>query len=303
MNYKDKYIKYKTKYLNFTKQYAGSGIITPVVLLCSHQGRIACLIHDITGKILDKNLQNCSIVKLSIIDDSISLEIVYVGEIICDGVCSIAEKNKYYGETFKFALNKTAKKKIKNIFKKNIVIYMVRHGDGKHLVLKRKGVFAKIGQNIADRFKSSENKILRDARLTIEGIEQAQRAGEELNCLLDNDFIDFIFFSDLERTRQTIAGMLSKIESKKISKKVRTIVLPCSHEVEYKKDGSNCDGIGFLEDVKRRFITENIPRVDNIDEFPLYMKISNKKDLKIDISSYSDFYNPEQTKEKLVSTT
>ena len=297
IDYKNKYIKYKIKYLDLIKQNAGADD-TKVVLLCSHQGRLACLIHALTGNKLEKNLQNCSIVKLSIINDSISLEIVYVGEIICDGVCSIAENNKYYQEKFQFTLNEIAKKKIKNIFSNNVVIYMVRHGDGEHLVLKRKGVFAKIGQNIKDRYKSSDEKILRDARLTEDGKKQAQRAGDELNCLLDNDSIDFIFFSDLERTRQTIAEMLSKIESNKISKNVRTIVLPCSHEVGYKKDGSNCDGIGFIEDIKRRFITENIPRLDKIEEFPSSMKISNEKNIDIDISNYSDFYNPEQATEQ-----
>jgi hypothetical protein len=175
---------------------------------------------------------------------------------------------------------------------------MVRHGDGEHLALKRKGVFAKIRKNISDRFKSSDEQILRDARLTEDGKKQAQRAGDELNCLLDNDSIDFIFFSDLERTRQTIAEMLSKIESNKISDNVRTIVLPCSHEVGYKKDGSNCDGIGFIEYIKRRFITENIPRLDKIKDFSLSMKISNEKFLKIDIDNYSNFYNPELSTEQ-----
>jgi broad specificity phosphatase PhoE len=298
IDYKDKYIKYKIKYLDLIKQYAGT-YNTKVVLLCSHQGRLACLIHALTGNKLEQNFKNCCIIKLSKIEDVFSLEIVYEGEIICDRVCSTTENNKYYQEKINFKLDETATKIIRNLFRNNnVVIYMVRHGDGEHLALKRKGVFAKIRKNISDRFKSSDEQILRDARLTEDGKKQAQRAGDELNCLLDNDSIDFIFFSDLERTRQTIAEMLSKIESNKISDNVRTIVLPCSHEVGYKKDGSNCDGIGFIEYIKRRFITENIPRLDKIKDFSLSMKISNEKFLKIDIDNYSNFYNPELSTEQ-----
>jgi broad specificity phosphatase PhoE len=301
IDYKDKYIKYKIKYLDLIKQYAGT-YDTKVVLLCSHQGRLACLIHALTGNKLEQNFKNCCIIKLSKIEDVFSLEIVYEGEFVfeCNDNKTACEKKateegKYYKNNENL-LNPKAKDIIQDLFpNNNVVIYMVRHGDGEHLALKRKGVFAKIGQNISDRVKSSDKKILRDARLTNEGKKQAQNAGEELNCLLDNNSIDFIFFSDLERTRQTIAEMLSKIESNKISDNVRTIVLPCSHEVGYKKDGSNCDGIGFIEYIKRRFITENIPRLDKIKDFPQNMPIQQPRIISIDTSRYSEFYNPKIT--------
>ena len=71
---------------------------------------------------------------------------------------------------------------------------MVRHGDGKHLELKRKSTLDKIKQNIFDRFKSSDEQILRDAQLTLEGIEQAKKAGDALANLLGDTSIDSIFF-------------------------------------------------------------------------------------------------------------
>ena len=235
IDYKNKYIKYKIKYLGLIKQYAGTK--AKVVLLCSHQGRLACLIHALTGDELGKNFKNCCIIKLSKINKVISLEIVYEGEFIFEctdntAACEIkkaAEEAKYHENNVMFILNQKAKDIINFLFPNNVVIYMVRHGDGEHLALKRKGVFAKIGQNIKDRFKRSDEKILRDARLTKEGITQAQHAGKKLAILLGDQKIDFIFFSDLERTRQTIAGMLSEIKLDKIPNSA--IVLQCSHEV------------------------------------------------------------------------
>jgi broad specificity phosphatase PhoE len=293
IDYKSKYIKYKTKYLNFIKQHAGEDDIT-VVLLCSHQGRISCLIHSLTGKKLEKNFKNCCIIELSIINGNITLKIVYVGDVVCNEGCSISNE-QYYEEIIEFTLDCKAQERISKLFKKNTIIYIVRHADGEHLALKRKGIFAKIGQNISDVFKNSEDKLLRDARLTLIGEKQAINAGEKLNNLLDKKSIDFIFFSDLERTRQTIAKMLSKIDNTKIKAKAKAIILPCSHEVGYKENGSNCDGQGFFEDIKRSVVTENIPRVDKIEDLPKKLKISKEIEINIDSDIYSEFYNPQPT--------
>jgi broad specificity phosphatase PhoE len=303
IDYKNKYIKYKMKYLDLINQYAGTD--PKVVLLCSHQGRLACLIHDLTGNKLVQNFKNCCIIKLSKIEKDISLQIVHEGELVFECTDAIAyavkaeEEDKYYKNNEIFKLNQKAKDIINFLFPNNVVIYMVRHGDGEHLALKRKGVFAKIGQNIKDRFKSSDKQILRDARLTEEGIIQAQLAGKALKTLLGNKKIDYIFFSDLERTRQTIAGMLSQIQTDKIPN--RAIVLHCSHEVGYKKDGSNCDGERILDGIKRGLIIENLPKVDKIQDFQKDMQINEQKKISIDINRYSNFYNPNtQTESKKV---
>lgn len=299
IDYKNKYIKYKIKYLVLIKQYAGTN--EKVVLLCSHQGRLACLIHALTGNKLEKQFKNCCIIELKKIEGNISIKIVHAGEIVwkCSdknsSTCAIkeaAEEGKYYPNNILFQLNRKAIDIINFLFPTNIVIYMVRHGDGEHLALKRQGDIAKIGQNIKDRFKSSNEQILRDARLTEAGKTQAHNAGKALQTLLQNKSIDFIFFSDLERTRQTIEGILSEIDTEKIPESA--IVLPCSHEVGYKEDGSKCDGEGILADIKRGLIIENIPREDKIKDFP--QNLSNTgKNISIDISRYSQLYNPTQT--------
>jgi broad specificity phosphatase PhoE len=304
IDYKSKYIKYKLKYLDLIKQHAGTDPI--IVLLCSHQGRLACLIHAIIGKKLDKKFKNCCIIKLSKIGDNISLEIVYEGELVfdkCKDAPEICQKKiddenkKYYNNSFQFELDEQAKKKIKYFFlDKNIIIYMVRHGDGEHLALKRKGFFAKFSKNIKDRFTSSDEQILRDARLTSEGITQAVRAGDALADLLGDTRIDSIFFSDLRRTRETIEAMLSsqKIDAAKIPN--TAIVLPCSHEVDYKQDGRDCDGKGLFADMKRSYSIENLPGENKITKFPneLNIKPNNKKIIVIDNSSYANYYNPEE---------
>ena len=88
--------------------------------------------------------------------------------------------------------------------------------------------------------------------------------------------------------------MLSQIQSNRISDNVRTIVLPCSHEVDYKA-GRNCDEGLFAN-------TENIPRVDKIKDFPKEMEIKSIesteqiKKIKIDTDTYSRYYNPSNTK-------
>ena len=119
IDYKSKYIKYKLKYLDLIKQHAGTN--PKIVLLCSHQGRLACLIHAITGKKLDNKFKNCCIIKLSKIGDIISLEIVYEGELVfkkCKDASQVCqqkiddENKKYYKNSFQFELDEKAKKKI-----------------------------------------------------------------------------------------------------------------------------------------------------------------------------------------------
>jgi phosphohistidine phosphatase SixA len=301
-----KYIKYKLKYLDLIKQHAGTDPI--IVLLCSHQGRLACLIHALIGKKLDKKFKNCCIIKLSKIGNNISLEIVYEGELVlkeCKDAPKVCkqktddENKEYYNNNFKFDLDEQAKQKINYFFRdKKIIIYMVRHSDAEHLELKRKSKWAKIKQNIFDRFTSSDKQVLRDAQLTFEGRNQAIRAGDKLAELLGDTSINYIFFSDLRRTKDTIEEMLSSKNIKAAKIPDTAIVLPCSHEVSYKEDGRNCDGEGLWAKINRSYSIENLPGKNKIPDFVNELNIQpNKKKICIDNSSYAEYYNPEETEE------
>jgi len=105
--------------------------------------------------------------------------------------------------------------------------YLVRHGDGIHNKAKADGKKGIFGPNLID------------AELTLDGKSQAIEAGNKLKSLLGHTPIDYLFASDLKRTRQTLEGVLGQgiLLS---NPKSNVIILPCSHELDYKKN--SCDG-------------------------------------------------------------
>uniref|UniRef100_A0A6C0DEL3 Uncharacterized protein n=1 Tax=viral metagenome TaxID=1070528 RepID=A0A6C0DEL3_9ZZZZ len=107
------------------------------------------------------------------------------------------------------------------------VFYIGRHGQAEHN-LKR------------------ATHLITDTDLTELGKNQALRAGENLkNVLIKNrEYINYVFASDLIRTRQTIENILKGMNMNKYVKKLyfpkEIIILPCSHELKYNSKGL-CD--------------------------------------------------------------
>jgi hypothetical protein len=107
------------------------------------------------------------------------------------------------------------------------VFYIGRHGQAEHN-LKR------------------ATHLITDTDLTELGKNQAFRAGENLkNILIKNrEYINYVFASDLIRTRQTIENILKGMNVNKYVKNLyfpkEIIILPCSHELKYNSKGL-CD--------------------------------------------------------------
>jgi len=150
---------------------------------------------------------------------------------------------------------------------KKCVFYMVRHAKSVH--------------NDWHGLWQKTNMKIKDTELTLDGIYQAVRAGmvlneilktgnnkqsrmnDNLNGLLSSDLkedstgvkLNFYFTSDLVRTRQTLACILSQVNENYLTLNQGIIftILPCSHELPFSKDG-NCDSkINF----KQAFTQEN----------------------------------------------
>jgi len=252
-----KYLKYKFKYLNLknknlnekvnmenTENMVGSNLETCNSLIVTHNSRLRCFLEDVAGDffkeyiaLISKNInkhntgkiknideirfKNCCILKICFQKDKVSIEMIY------EGVVN-NRKNGYYFTNNLYSMVDIPFLKIDNIplskfnlsegdLKKNYNFYVVRHGEGTHNINK------------------SIIKIERDPILTDDGKKQAIGAGK----ILDKEKIkfDYLFSSKLFRTRETIAGIMNEIDK---NSKLNIIILPCSHELNFFKNGK-CD--------------------------------------------------------------
>ena len=180
-----------------------------------------------------ERFMNCSILEVTINMDTITINLIYSG--------NLAEKKpeRVYFVTqpdYEEIKNKSPQElgykptpffevSVKNNFyplngKDKFVFYIVRHGQGTHNVK-----------------KSMET----DTSLTGTGTGQAYAAGDYFRKYISYGYAkmpQFLFISDLKRTRQTLENFLSGTKTRI---RAPIAVLPCSHELIYKKDG-NCDG-------------------------------------------------------------
>jgi hypothetical protein len=115
-----------------------------------------------------------------------------------------------------------------NNFAKGIdeyVFYIGRHGQAEHNL------------KFATHLKT-------DTDVTKLGKEQAFRAGKILSMMLkkNKENINYVFASDLTRTRQTIENILNGMNTNQKQKYFpkEIIILPCSHELKYNSKGL-CD--------------------------------------------------------------
>lgn len=163
------------------------------------------------------------------------------------------------------------------------VFYIVRHGQAEH--------------NIYPKFQVIRKK---DTSLTdIIGNNQAVNAGRALAGLLkfyNDNTIDYIFCSDLLRTRQTILNICKGIylTDKDINLPSKMVVLPCANELSYFKN-SNCD-FKTASDAGAKFAAENFPKC-NMNEIENSSSpcIQIKDDetgltISVDWSFYTPFY-------------
>jgi broad specificity phosphatase PhoE len=223
IDYKTKYHKYKTKYLNFIKQNSamqigGEGEI-PIAVVCTHGDIIKCLLKELTGVELLKSeiFSPCSIVLLKLrkseteTDLNSSAELKY-GNTIIKNIEMVRDK-------FEWKFN-TSSGPLANV---EADIYLVNQSSNEE----QPWWFNFYGLRDNRNLPLDEN-----------GKNLARPAGFELSKFINKQKINVIGVSDLIRTHQTMEIML-QIYFNKENLPNTFYVLPCNYEIEYNKD--ECD--------------------------------------------------------------
>lgn len=258
---KKKYIYNKKKYINLK-----GGANEENIILVTHNARLRCFVTDISGqnnlnkdqRFKEIRFKNCCILKLTLQQNNqnATLEMIYSGSIE-EGSAKVGEGQAYY-VNMKPNNQEVIFKKINfdiellnikaSAIKINCNIYLIRHGEAQHNVNPRRINFKK------------------DTLLTKKGIEQTQKAADELiNYFKESKKtinIRYYFCSELKRTRETMGYILEKayLEKYKKDKKLELdkstviiTVLPCAHEIKFDKAGK-CDqkpqGINAPENIQ-----------------------------------------------------
>jgi broad specificity phosphatase PhoE len=174
---------------------------------------------------------------------------------------------------------------IKNI-KNDFTFYLVRHGQAEH--------------NLYTKTKIIRKK---DTSLTEIGDKGAYKAGVAINNYLkENDFLKYLFTSDLIRTKQTLGGILRGIASKHLfisENTVNVIVLPCSHELAFVSDGKCDASVNIAQPFtseNKMFCTKLNNYNNNTPEFENCVRFNSRTSdnvniiINIDWSHYGEFY-------------
>ena len=256
-----------------------------VSLIFSHNSRMQCFMERF--KIPRNNdkekirFKNGAIIKLVVENNRITPSLVYEGELDEKETKKIVKKGAYYTKN-----TNTKNKNVKNLKSKvgndvnlsdrfkifsdffepnslNILehltkktveldptqkyeFYIIRHGQGIHngVELSKKILFG---------------SYYKDAILTATGKEQASRSGEALNKILGDSKVNYLFATDLRRTRETLVEVLGKLTNQLNLKNPKIIILPCSHEisVEKNKGDKSCDEAEASK--LERMAVENFP--------------------------------------------
>lgn len=296
-------------------------------MIGTHNARLRCTLikffsisdqkNDIRlGKLIKKlRLQNCCILRLDITNYTFTLDLIYSGEIdpgenkvdyrywIADNDINYdMDKKTPSGEPVYYKFQKLTgnlnnlidladvKMMSNTNFKyndnMNYTFFMIRHGQAEHNVWK-KG-WHKMGK---------VNVSKKDTELTRLGKEQGEHAGNYFKMYLKINripSIHFLFVSDLYRTRQTIEQMLAVLNIKdKRNTSYNFIVLPCSHETKFSKNGKCDDAINWAQP----FTAENKMSCFQYDKAPDQLKakcktfdIQLKEKNRITINVFWGFY-------------
>jgi len=183
----------------------------------------------------------------------------------------------------------TKEKKIDIGTDKIYEFYIIRHGQGIH-------------NGVSKYIKIASVQWYKDATLTDTGKKQARNSGVALNKILVGSKVNYLFATDLRRTRETLVEVLGKLTNQLNLKNPNIIILPCSHEMSVEKDknGKSCDEVESSK--LGRMAVENFPSCVMGHGFSLkgtFRKFGFDKDkgckeqngYPIDWSYYLAFYN------------
>jgi broad specificity phosphatase PhoE len=289
MTFKDKYLKYKIKYLNYLnlKTQFGSGN-TYTSIIVTHNGKLRCLLDKLgfsdneNHNTREKKFMNCVILKLEITSNQMSIKMIDQGNLSKDDKYSL----KPYFTTF----DKILDNGLPEVGNNKFIFYLIRHGDGTHNKAKIRGT----------------NEKIIDPSLTKIGEEQCIEVGRKLSAHLENWTLDpqgkaansevnFLFVSELVRTRQSLYYILKGgIDFKPIYEKFnKVIVLPCSREIVYLTDSCDVNQASTQENemLCNPEISENLDYCNNLPPINL-----NSNNLLIDWSYYTDFHGIQNIK-------
>jgi len=262
MTFRDKYLKYKIKYLNYLnlniKQIGSGNIFTSIII--THNGKLRCLLDKLgfsdqgNYNVREKKFMNCVILKLEITSNQMSIKMIDQG--------NLSKDDKYSLKPYFTSFDKTLDHGLVEAEDNKFIFYLIRHGDGYHNKAKILGT----------------NQKIKDPSLTKIGEEQCIEVGKKLGDLQ----VNFLFVSELVRTRQSLikileGGVIYKPINEKFNK---IIVLPCSRELVYNSD--SCD-VNTATTQENQMLCE-LSKSDN----PNYcIKLNN---FDIDWSYYLDFH-------------
>jgi len=278
-------------------------------IIATHQGRIRCLLSKLFNKKFER-FKNGAVICLEISPNSnqnpsVECYLLYEGELASnenkqDVIYYVngdsGQQENYTGKKFETITSNTYNLQFENTNNDKYTFFLIRHGQGEHNILKGN----------QKRYEQLFGK--KDSELTVEGRKQAERAGKSIG--ISSPFLllsaNYLFCSDLSRTIQTMAYFLLSLcktinnngivgrsllppqppknlvedsLDKGILKSKNIIVLPCSHELTYKKDG-NCDGNQSMNP------NENLPSSSTLSNL-----LQNYEGFDIIWETYARFYN------------
>jgi hypothetical protein len=236
-------------------------------IITTHQARLRCLVESITGESPIERFMNSCVLKINVIAVQTSIELIHAGEVdeekpnyiyyvpnvqdwanqhdnyrvvSDDGNSNIytvfstdSNKPKYKITEFE---ERFIPKETPNANNNTFKFYLVRHGQAIHN-LRTSKLKKAIGQLPGNT----------DTILTSEGEKQAYSAGKSLSNIFKNLNINYLFSSDLMRTRETIGYLVNGIYCDSANMKCTIMgelpiyVLPCAHELTYTPN-KRCDG-------------------------------------------------------------
>jgi len=255
-----------------------------VSLIVTHENRLRCIMKEFIGSA--NHYMNCCVIKLVInkknekIDYNLSM--IYDGETHKTGKYYTSKQDVDTEKRISFPIinnNKEYENILPKTLKNNVkyTFYIIRHAQSLH--------------NLYSFIDKIQSPIKLDTSITDTGIKQSENAGIFLSKYLKNKKIDYLFSSDLKRTRQTMSVICSKLKNDLPNK---IVVIPCSHEVHYSKSG-NCDK-SMIRSIRNIAGENRTACYRNSDDKQCYEVEYKKKKYMIDWSYYNKFYGNEGRK-------
>ena len=313
----DKYLNKLLCYVNnYDKLILSGGNKKTLFFIATHDNRLQCLLSRLFSvtnekyKELTKRLQNCAIIKITIVENALKVEMIYEGE-------TTEDKKKFWTlngtkDTRGFKIVHEEPRVLNdkrfsflNGLKDNVVLFLVRHGKGIHnMNMTKRKIKGAIDLTVRSFIKNYDEKhALFDAELDETGIRQARKAGDILLNYLDENIKDWktqrLLFgsSKLYRTRQTIGTIMSRLFSNINELNYNINVIPCSHEVAEVKNSGKCVDTGFKNELAYENKTACGKKSDNIDNIEkcknIVIELENQEKLSIQVN-WSEYYKYEE---------